>query len=228
MFNNENLIRITEPLIYSIKNPNHLHLLKSMCAYYTKGLNANIDEISTKDILAFLKDYYECNKKLLAFMYSKGLDDEKSKLEITPSPLLSFINSNKMVDTKCLSKYKLNFIDNNVFDDSINNSILLTGIINNNDIELQDNYELDVKDHVIINNSMNDLFKKFKDEQHSIAVAEKNDLDFYSGFCIKKDNPFKRFIVQDFCKSVGKTVVANEVDIINEDGYTYGLVRRLK
>lgn len=204
-----------------IRNEQHKKFLEKMALFNIYGLDSKKTSVTNDELLKFLRNFCLCKKKLLNYMVEHGLELDDKILEVTPSSLLSFQELNNTKNSKCIVKY------NNTLQQKQG---YLTGIMDSNNVIIQDNCSFIINEYnTIINNSVIDFFRKFDIEQHSISVAENNYLDFYSGYCINKNNPLRKGILFNFIKSIDKTKVPYDAVVMEEkDDYVYGLVKRNK
>lgn len=217
--------------ISEIKNKQYLSLLKRLSVYYKYGkylgdkeLLAGIEKkLNKKDIEKFIKDYTYSNKLLLDYFIRHGLTSDKRILEFSLSSLLSFQNIGILDDVTSVINYRIN---------TDTPSTYILGEPKKDNIRIYDDFDFNPSNYdVVINNSTIDLLRNFSEkyenpDEHSIKFSEDNNLDFYSGFAIRNDNPLRRELIEDFVKSVDKTKCSNIVKIEKDFDHTYAYIKR--
>lgn len=219
--------------LLTIKNQEHLKLLKRITIYYRYGkkagdklLSKGIDSIiGYKDIIEFLEEYKKSNEMLLNYFTSHGLNLDNSILEFCPSSFFTFQSTNLVPNITSIVKYQT--LCNKYLNEVI-------GTITKSGVHIQSDFDFEIGNYTtILNNSIIDLLKNYNKEEnmvtdvHGIKFAEENNLDFYSGFAIKNSSPLKDYIIKDFMKSIDKTKVSKEACFFEEQKeYTLGYVKK--
>lgn len=219
--------------LLTIKNQEHLKLLKRISVYYKYGkkagdklLSKGIDSIvEYKDIINFLNEYKESNEVLLNYFINNGLDLNSSILEFCPSSFFTFQSTNLVPNITSIVKYQTSY-------NKYLNEII--GTITKSGVHIQSDFDFEIENYTtILNNSIIDLLRNYNKEEnmvtdvHGIKFAEENNLDFYSGFAIRNSSPLKDYIVYDFMKSINKIESNYESCVFEKQKeYTLGYVKK--
>lgn len=219
--------------LLTLKNKEHLKLLKRISIYYKYGkksgdklLSKGIESsIQYKDLINFLEEYNESNEVLLDYFLKNGLPINDPMLEFCPSSFFTFKRTNLIPNITSIVKYQTSY------NEYLNKVI---GTITRSGVHIQSDFDFEIENFTtILNNSIIDLLKNYNKEEnmitdvHGIKFAEENNLDYYSGFAIRNSSPLKDYIVYDFMKSIDKIETGYEACVFEEQKeYTLGYVKK--